>query len=465
MRYSPDSFKNNISEALKNTQLRKNLNKALNESLAVTNKLKDDYGDKWEMMREKAHNIKTHTIDHLYDYLSMFETNAKKNGFKIIWAKNSEEAREAIHGIIKAKNGKTVVKSKSMVTEEIGLNHFLQHNDIEVVETDLGEYIIQLAGEPPSHIIIPAIHKSKEEIGKLFAEKLGIEYSSDPAHLTNVARKILREKFLNADIGISGVNFAVAETGSIIIIENEGNARLSNTAPKTHIAVMGIEKLIPSLEDFDTFIKLLPANATGQKITTYISMLNSVGVSGEDNVPEEVYIVIIDNGRSDLLANPKYKSALHCLRCGACLNVCPVYQRIGGQTYGWVYPGPIGSVLTPNYLNKKIAKDLPYASSLCGTCAETCPVKIDLHHKLLDLRGDIVKAGYSSGFESLLFKMFKIMMLSLGFYTVSSWFGKHFQFLFTGENGYLKIPFYRKSKFYPPIAKQSFHEWWKQNNK
>jgi L-lactate dehydrogenase complex protein LldF len=465
MRYSPDSFKDNIAEALDNAQLRKNLNKALNHTLCIRQKLINEYGNEWELMREKANKIKAHTIDHLYDYLQLFDVNAKKNGFKIIWAKNTDEACKAVYDIISNKKGGKVVKSKSMTTEEIGLNHFLEKNNIEVVETDLGEYIVQLAGEPPSHVTAPAIHKSKEEIGKLFADKLAIEYSSDPTKLTKIARGILREKFLNADIGISGVNFAIAETGSIVIIENEGNARLSNTAPKTHIAIMGMEKLLPSLEDFDTFIKLLPGSATGQKITSYISMLNSVGISEKKNVPEEVYIVILDNGRSDLLADPKYKSALYCIRCGACMNICPVYQRVGGQSYGWVYPGPIGSVLTPNYLNKKIAKDLPYASSLCGSCAEICPVKIDLHHKLLDLRGDIVRAGYSSGFESLIFKMFKIMMLSLGFYTISSWFGKHLQFLFTGENGYLKIPFYNKSKFYPPIAKQSFHDWWKENNK
>jgi len=464
MKYSPDSFKDNIAEALENGQLRRNLNKALNHTLGVRNKLTTEYGDEWEKMREKAHEIKSDTIDHLYDYLKLFISNAEKNGFKIIWAENSKQACKAVYDIISNKNGNRVVKSKSMTTEEIGLNHFLEKNNVEVIETDLGEYIVQLAGEPPSHVTAPAIHKSKEEIGKLFSDELGIDYSSDPTHLTNVARKILREKFLNADIGISGVNFAIAETGSIVVIENEGNGRLSNTAPKTHIAIMGIEKLIPNLEDFSTFIKLLPGSATGQKITSYISMINSVGVSNEKSVPEEVYIVILDNGRSDLLADPKYKSALHCIRCGACMNICPIYQRIGGQSYGWVYPGPIGSVLTPNYLNKEIAKNLPYASSLCGSCAEICPVKIDLHHKLLDLRGDIVKNGYSSRIESFLFKMFKMMMLRPGLYNISSRIGRYFQFLLVGRNGYIRIPFYKKSKSYPQISKKSFHEWWKENN-
>ncbi len=465
MRFSPDSFKSNIGEALANTQLRQNLNKALGHSLIVSQKLKEEYGGRWEEMRNRANKIKEHTIDHLHDYLVMFENNARKNGFKIIWAKNSEEACKSIHEIISAKNGKMVVKSKSMTTEEIGLNHYLEAKDIEDVETDLGEYIVQLAKEPPSHVTAPAIHKSREEIGKLFTEKLGVEYSSDPGELTDIARKILREKFLNADVGISGVNFAIAETGSIVIIENEGNGRLSNSAPKTHIALMGIEKLLPSLEDFDVFIKLLPASATGQKITSYISMINSVSSGEGRNLPEDVYIIILDNGRSDILANEKYKSALYCVRCGACMNICPVYQRVGGQSYGWVYPGPIGSILTPNYLDSKIAKDLPYASSLCGSCSETCPVKIDLHHKLLELRGDIVKKGYSDSFQNFLFKGFKFMMMRSGFYNFSAGIASKFQFMFRAKNGYIKIPFYKKSKQYPPIAKNSFHKWWKENNK
>ena len=463
MRFSPEYFKSNISEALSNEQLRRNLDKALSHSLGSRQKLKDEYGPRWEKMREKANKIKEHTINHLYDYLSIFETNAKKNGFKVIWAKNSAEACNAINEIIASKNGKKVVKSKSMTTEEIGLNHYLDKKGIEVVETDLGEYIVQIAGEPPSHVTAPAIHKSKEEIGKLFTEKLGVEYTSNPEILTKYARKILRDKFLNADIGISGVNFAIAETGSIVIIENEGNGRLSNSAPKVHIAVMGLEKIIPSLEDFDVFIKLLPVSATGQKITSYISMINSVGISNEKNVPEEAYIIILDNGRTDLLSKPEYKSALYCIRCGACMNICPIYQRIGGQSYGWVYPGPIGAVLTPNYLDKKLAKDLPFASSLCGSCSEICPVKIDLHHKLLELRADIVDEGFTGGFQNFLFKMFKIMMVNSGLYRFGSLIGKKFQFLFV-KNNYLKIPFYKKSKLYPKIAKQTFHDWWKNNN-
>lgn len=460
MRYSPKYFKQNISDALANTQLRKNLTKALNHSLDVREKLKNEYGNEWEKLREEAHKIKANTIDHLFDYLQLFEKKAKDNGFKVIWAKNSEEACKEIHKIISEKNGKSVVKSKSMTTEEIGLNPYLEKQNIEVVETDLGEYIVQLAGEPPSHVTAPAIHKSKEEIGKLFSEKLNIDYTSDPTELTKIARKILREKFLSADIGISGVNFAIAETGSIVVIENEGNARLSNTAPKIYIAVMGLEKIIPSLEDFNAFIKLLPASATGQKITSYISMINSVG--NEKHISQEVYIVILDNGRGDLLMNSKEKQLLYCVRCGACMNICPIYRRIGGQSYGWVYPGPIGSILTPNYLNKKLAKDLPFASSLCGSCSEICPMKIDLHHKLLDLRSEIVELGYVNKIEKLLMKFFEITVLNKNIYWLLSWLGRMFQGLIL-KDGFIKIPFYKKSKLYPPISKVTFHQWYKSN--
>lgn len=460
---SPVMFKKNIKEALLNKQLQKNLNKALSHSLIVYNQLKNSYGNNWDLMREKANKIKAHTIEHLYDYLTIFENNALKNGFKVIWAKNSEDACNSIFQIINNKNGKRIVKSKSMTSEEIGLNHFLEKNKIEVIETDLGEYIIQLAKEPPSHIIVPAIHKSKEEIGKLFSEKFSVEYTSDPTKLTKIARSILREKFLNADIGISGVNFAIAETGSIVIIENEGNGRLSNSSPKTHIAIMGMEKVIPSLLDFDVFIKLLPASATGQKITSYISMINSIG-NASKALPEDIYIIILDNGRSELISNEKYKSALYCIRCGSCMNICPIYNKIGGQAYGTVYPGPIGSVLTPNYLNKKIAKNLPYASTLCGSCTEICPVKIDLHHKLLHLRNDIVESNNTNRFETILFRLFRVIVKKYSIYNTLTLFAKSFQFLIKSKNGFIRIPLYKKSKYYPSFKRNSFHKWWKDNN-
>jgi L-lactate dehydrogenase complex protein LldF len=464
MKFTPDFFKNNIKEGLNNKSLRNNLNKALNHSLESRKAVVSEIQDEWEDLREKAHEIKKRAINSLYYYLSQFSENAQKNGAKIIWAKDSAEANAAILDIIKKHNGKLLVKSKSMTSEEIGINHVLEKNGIEALETDLGEYIVQLAEEPPSHVTAPALHKSREEIGKLFAEKLKIPYTSDPSELTNIARKILREKFLNADIGFSGVNFAIAETGSICIIENEGNARLCNTLPKVHIALMGIEKVIPNLTDFDIFIKLLPRSATGQRITSYISMINSPKKSADADGPDELYIVILDNGRSDLLANPKYKEALYCVRCGACMNICPVYQRVSGQAYGWCYPGPIGSILTPNYLDKHIAKDLPFGSSLCGRCSEICPIKIDLHHKLLDLRDDIVKEN-SPFIESMIFKIYTAFMLSPGMYNFAGKMGRIFQPLFKNDKDTLKIPLWGKGRTFPKLPEKSFHTWWKEQNK
>jgi L-lactate dehydrogenase complex protein LldF len=463
MKFSPEYFKSNIKESLKNASLRKNLKNALGHSLESRRIVVSEIQDRWENLRDSAFNIKKEAIDHLYSYLDEFCVKAEKNGMNIIFAKNAEEANKAILEIIKKNNGKCVVKSKSMTSEEIGLNPFLEKNNIEVVETDLGEYIIQLGEEPPSHVTAPALHKSREEIGKLFSEKLQIEYTSDPSELTKIARKILREKFLNADIGFSGVNFAIAETGSIVIIENEGNARLSNTLPDIHIALMGIEKVIPKLADLDTFMKVLPRSATGQRITSYISMISSPRTSSEIDGPKQVFIIILDNGRSDILANEKYKEALYCIRCGACMNICPIYQRVSGQSYGWVYPGPIGSVLTPIYIGTKISKDLPFGSSLCGSCSEICPVKIDIHHKLLQLRADIVNKKETSVFERMIFFFFCKIMLNPWLYNLCSRVGKFFQPLITTEKGWINVPIISKTRMMPRIAETSFHEYWKKN--
>ncbi len=288
---------------------------------------------------------------------------------------------------------RNVVKSKSMVTEEIHLNDALQASGMEVIETDLGEYIIQLAGEAPSHIIAPAIHKTKGQIAELFTAKLGIEPTDDVDTLTSVARNVLRQRFADADIGISGVNFAVAETGTILILENEGNVRLTTSLPKVHIALMGIEKILPRFADLDVFLKLLPRSGTGQQLTTYQSLITGTKRRAEDEGPEQLHIVLLDNGRSRMLAHPTTRQALACIRCGACLNACPVYQQIGGHAYGSVYPGPIGAVITPQLIGLGKAAQLPYASSLCGACREVCPVKIDIPELLLHLRAEITEGG------------------------------------------------------------------------
>ena len=341
----------------------------------------------WENLREAASKIKAHTLDHLDTYLGQFEAEARKNGVQVHWAWDAQAHNEVILSILQARGARKMVKSKSMLTEECGLNPFLERNGIEVIDTDLGERIIQLRDEPPSHIVLPAIHLKKEDVGELFEEKLGTQPgNADPTYLTQQARQHLRNHFLTADAGLSGVNFAVAATGGIVLCTNEGNGDLGATYPPVHIASMGIEKLVPDLNALAVFTRLLARSATGQPVTAYTSHFNKPKTGGE------MHIVIVDNGRSQILNHPKFRKSLQCIRCGACLNTCPVYRRSGGHSYGYPIPGPIGSVLAP-HRNMGTHKTLPYASSLCGSCTNVCPVKINLHEQLLDWRKEIVKAG------------------------------------------------------------------------
>lgn len=347
----------------------------------------------WEELRERARRIKDETLSRLDVYLEEFADNAERAGATVHWARDAAEACAVVIKIAREEKSQSVVKSKSMATEEIHLNHALEEAGLEVVETDLGEYIIQLAGETPSHIIVPAIHKNKRQIAELFHEKLGTPLGDDVADLTRAARERLRERFARAEIGISGVNFGVAETGTILILENEGNARLTTSLPKTHVAVMGIEKVIPKFADLEVFLRLLPRSGTGQKLTTYQSLITGTKRDAGDEGPERVHIVLLDNGRSPMLAHPVTRQSLACIRCGACLNACPVYQQIGGHAYGSVYPGPIGAVITPQLIGLERASQLPFASSLCGACREVCPVKIDIPEILLHLRGKITESN------------------------------------------------------------------------
>jgi len=320
--------------------------------------------------REKAKNIKWRAIETLDKQLERFEAGISKRGAKVIWAETAEGATEEILRICREKNCRSIVKSKSMVTEEIHLNEFLEKNNIESVETDLGEYIQQLDGEPPYHIVTPAMHKSKEDVAKLFSDKLGTDPALTPEQLTLVARQTLREKYTQAEIGITGANFIIADIGAIAVTENEGNARLSCAWPKTHIVVTGIEKVIPSLTDLALFWPLLATYGTGQKITVYNTIVTGPKQPGEVDGPEDMYVILLDNGRTNLLANEKTRESLYCIRCGACLNACPVYKNIGGHTYSTAYSGPIGSVITPHLKNMNEWKHLSYASSLCGNCTE-----------------------------------------------------------------------------------------------
>ena len=340
----------------------------------------------WEQWREEARQIKIHTLDHLDYYLEMLHDNVVAAGGQVHFAADAAEANAIVSHLARSRGVKVPTKSKSMVSEELELNGALESLGVEVYETDLGEYIIQLAGETPSHLVAPALHKSKEDVAELFAAKLGIAYDANIERMAATAREALRNKFMQADLGISGANFLVAETGTLVIVTNEGNGRLCTSAPRMHIGITGMEKVIPSMQDLAIFLRLLPRSATGQRITSYVSMVTGPRRADDEDGPEEFHLVIVDNGRSRLLRDPKLREALYCIRCGACLNICPVYQRVGGHAYGWVYPGPIGAVVSPMLTGLKEGRMLPQASSLCGACREACPVKINIPRMLLELR-------------------------------------------------------------------------------
>lgn len=362
--------------------------------------------------REIAKNKKWDAIEHLDQYLLEFEEKITARGAKVLWAETAEEALTQIGAICKKKQCKTLVKSKSMVTEEIHLNSYLEKNGIESVETDLGEYIQQLDGEAPYHIVTPAMHKSKEDVARLFADKLGVPGGLSPEELTLVARQKLREKYVQAEIGVTGANFILPDIGAIAITENEGNGRLSCAWPKTHIVIVGIEKVIPSVHDLALFWPLLSTYGTGQRVTVYNTIISGPKQANETDGPEEMIVILLDNGRTNLLANKTAREALYCIRCGACLNACPVYKNIGGHAYDTTYSGPIGKVITPYLKGLDEYKHLSYASSLCGNCSEVCPVRINLHELLLDNRHEAVVQGNSSLAERIAWKVWKTASLN-----------------------------------------------------
>jgi len=370
----------------------------------------EEHGN-WEEWRERGRQIRLHTIAHLDYYLNLFVDNARANGVHVHFADTAEEAVRLSLAIAERKQAKSVVKSKSMVTEELHLNHHLESIGVEAIETDLGEYIIQLAGEAPSHIIIPAIHKNRYQIAELLSAEAGETLEPDTSILAGFVRKKLREKFLEADIGMTGCNFAIAETGSMVLFENEGNGRMVSTVPKTQITLMGMERIIPSWMDLEVMATLLPRSATGQKLTVYMSGITGPRRTEDADGPEEMHIIIVDNGRSLQLGDPEFQELLNCIRCGACLNACPVYRHIGGHAYGGTYSGPIGAVLTPS-LKKNVAEwdDIANASSLCGACYEACPVKIPLHEMLIYLRRRKIEGGQGDKIEGAGMKGFAAVM-------------------------------------------------------
>jgi L-lactate dehydrogenase complex protein LldF len=360
--------------------------------------------------RKKAKNIKWKTIENLDKYLLEFESNFTKNGGKVIWAANADQANEAVLKICKENNASQVVKSKSMVTEEIHLNDFLEKNNIESVETDLGEYIQQLDGEAPYHIVTPAMHKSKEDCARVFHEKLGTEPNLTPNEITLVARKNLRSKYTSAGVGVTGGNFLLADIGGVCVTENEGNGRLTTAFPKVHIAIVGIEKMIPSVNDLNLFWPLLATYGTGQNVTVYNSIFTGGKKMNEPDGPQHMYVILLDNGRTNLLKDPNVRESMYCIRCGSCLNACPVYKNVGGHTYGATYSGPIGSVITPHLKNFEEFNHLSYASTLCGNCTEVCPLKINIHGMLHYNRTLAVKQNDTEFVENTGWKVWRLAM-------------------------------------------------------
>jgi L-lactate dehydrogenase complex protein LldF len=367
----------------------------------------------YQELRSQANALKKHAIENLDFYLEEFERNVTARGGKVVYCKDGTEVADFVLGLARERQAHLIVKSKSMTTEEVDLNERLEHNGLESVETDLGEYIVQLAHERPYHIVAPALHKTRYDVAEIFTRRLHVPNEVIIEKQTAIARGVLREKFLAADIGISGANFLVADSGAVVIIENEGNARLTTSAPRIHIAVAGIEKVIPRAQDLATFLKLLARSATGQLLSVYTSFLSGPRRPGEIDGPDEFYVVLLDNGRTKLLPDRGKRQSLYCIRCGACLNTCPVYRKIGGHSFPWVYSGPIGAIITPQFMGVSHEPGLPFASSLCGACAEVCPVKIDIPKVLLELRSEVKKAearDKQNRIERLAFRAFAWMM-------------------------------------------------------
>ena len=443
--------------------------------VARRNAIEEVSEEAWDEWRDEARSIKIHTLDHLDYYLELLHDNVTAAGGQVHFAADSAEANAIVSHLARSRGVKVATKSKSMVSEELELNPALESIGVDVYETDLGEYIIQLAGETPSHLVAPALHKSKEDVAELFSAKLGIPYDEDIEVMAAAARVALRDKFMQADLGISGANFVVAETGTLVIVTNEGNGRLCTSAPRMHIGITGMEKVIPSMQDLAIFLRLLPRSATGQRISSYVSMITGPRREDDEDGPEEFHLVLVDNGRSRMLRDPKLREALYCIRCGACLNICPVYQRVGGHAYGWVYPGPIGAVVSPMLTGLKESKMLPQASSLCGACREACPVKINIPRMLLELRqrtaeSEDPKERASSRSERFLARQYSRVMSSPERLKFAAKMGRIAQKLIPGmakRGGWIRrapLPLFSRwtrARDLPQLPSKSFRDIWR----
>ncbi len=453
-------FKEQAQQLTADLRHRDLIQTALRKYEAVRDKTKAAFQD-WPAARQAAAQTKWEAINHLDDYLVQFAEKIEARGAQVHWAATAPQARETILGIIRDKKARAIIKSKSMTSEEIHLNEALAAAGFEVVESDLGEFIVQLRHEAPYHIVFPAMHLTRGEISEVFARELGSAPTQNPEDLTMIARRVLRQKYIAADIGLTGANFAVAETGMISITENEGNARLTAALPRVMITLLGIEKIVPRLEDLALFLPMLAAMGTGQALTCYNSFYGGPRQPGETDGPEEFHVVLLDNRRTELLADAEQREALHCIRCGGCLNVCPIFRNVGGHTYGTTYSGPIGSVITPHLRGLQDWKHLSYASSLCGACTETCPVRIDLHHHLLQNRRNASRQK-PSRVERLAFKVFAFVVNRPGLYQFVKRAGRVLQKFHPLVKGTRLDPAYAwtQTRELPPIAPQTFKEYW-----
>jgi L-lactate dehydrogenase complex protein LldF len=422
----------------------------------------------WEAARQRCHDIKWEAVNHLDKYLLQFEQKVKENGGHVFWAENGEEARKYICDVAARTGVKTVVKSKSMVSEEIHLAQAMEKMGIKVVETDLGEFIVQLRNEPPYHIVTPAMHLNRKQVSDLFKEKLGAAETQDPPELVAIARRWLRKSFFSAEMGISGANFIIADTGMLTITTNEGNGRLCTSVPRIQVALTGIEKVIPRLQDLATLWPTLATAGTGQPITCYNTLLGGPRRAGEVDGPEEFHVVLVDNGRTELLADLEQREILHCIRCGACINACPVFRNIGGHAYGVTYPGPIGSVLEPHLRGLKEYQHLSFASSLCGACTDVCPVHIELHHHLLHNRRNAIHEGTHSASERLGIKLFRWTMMSPGRFRFFGSLGRTALRVIHGMGleGTALDPMrpWTKDRAAPAMPRESFRDLWRKQN-
>ncbi|HEY1791153.1 MAG TPA: LutB/LldF family L-lactate oxidation iron-sulfur protein, partial [Verrucomicrobiae bacterium] len=417
----------------------------------------------WSGARDAAAEIKWEAVNHLDRYLEEFASKLEARGAKVFWAENAQEARDYIVRVARQNNVRSIIKSKTMTGEEIHLNETLEKEGFETIESDLGEYIVQLRQEPPYHLVFPAMHLKREQISDLFHDKLGSAPTDKPEELTMIARRVMRQKFCAADMGITGANFAIAETGMISITENEGNSRLTASLPKVHVALVGIEKVLPKLTDLALFLPMLATAGAGQSLTCYNTLYGAPRLPGESDGPTEFHVVLLDNRRTQLLADAEQRDALHCIRCGACLNVCPIFKNVGGHSYGTTYQGPIGSVITPHLRGLHDWKHLPSASSLCGACTETCPVKINLHHHLLHNRRNAARTD-SSLMEKIMYRAFAFTMLRPRVYQLATELARILQPLRQVIDGTLLDPLrpWTRTRSFPPVAEKSFRDLWRE---